>query len=259
MVGGWELIILGAATAILVPALGAGITAVGWALWGLSIRDAARANDPPVPDFRYDEAVRVKYVISLPPLPALDTPSAALGALMDVLALLDRVHGAHDAMERSYRKMLGAYIDGATESLQRQLDCYREASDALVRAGKFIADTMTEAEQVLGVDEAFALAPLRSTAAAWKQDGIPARTRELWVDAGVPIEHFGRIDEMVRVINIDSISPIPTLLERLSSTLLEFIRAVDIDRESINQIANVTGEEPQSLQRDTGARRRGGP
>jgi hypothetical protein len=88
---------------------------------------AARASDPPVPDFNYDEAVEVT-----PATYPFDREAAPepMRALFTAAELIERIHAAYDAMGEIHAKILGARVDDATQALQTQKEAYQTgASD----------------------------------------------------------------------------------------------------------------------------------
>src|SRR5204862_406852 len=94
-------VILAAAAAVAAalgafPAAGA-LAVAAFGAWSLAIWNKAQADDPPVPDFRYEERVEVRPVV--PELPRDGEPpwrdSVAL-----LLALVERVRATEEALGR---------------------------------------------------------------------------------------------------------------------------------------------------------------
>lgn len=154
---------------------------IAWAMWGLSIWDGAKAQDPPTPDYDYDERVELS-------VPRIRVPAEAgetMAALGQVTELAKRAQAAGEALDRIHRKLLGAWVDNATDALQAQADRYQEVLQTLVRAAGLLADIAGEAAEAVRQDAA--LAPERLEEAARRlRDDVPAELRDAARQAGLP-------------------------------------------------------------------------
>jgi hypothetical protein len=149
--------------------------------WGLSKWNGAKAQDPPTPDFAYDE--RVELAVAPVRVPA--EAGAAMVALGQVTELALRARAAGEALDRIHRKLLGAWVDNATDALQAQADRYQEVLQTLVRAASLLGDIAGEAAEALRQDAAFGPERLEEGVRRLRDD-VPAELRDAARQAGLP-------------------------------------------------------------------------
>jgi hypothetical protein len=187
-----ELILAGAALAAAAVALRAGnpiaagsLAVAGSALWGLAIWHVARANDPPVPDFQYDEPVNV--VPAAFPFDRETAPESLL-LLFAVIDLVERTRAAYAAMVKIHAKILGAHVDSATQALQAQRSAYEQALTVLRAATEQLPNAAGGAAAAIDRDPFFDPERLTEEAEGLRRAAPSAELEDAWRDAGLPDE-----------------------------------------------------------------------
>ena len=132
--------------------------------WGLAIWNKAQAEDPPAPDFSYDERVRVSPISHRV---RRDGAPPWVESLATAIDLLERVRAAHEALTLIHPKILGARIDGDTKALRTQADDYRAALARVQAAAAEIPNALAQAREDLEADER-PLAESREAVEAWR-------------------------------------------------------------------------------------------
>jgi hypothetical protein len=171
-----------AAVALANPVAAGVALELAFLMWGLSIWNGAKALDPPAPDFDYDERVE----LSVAPVRVPAEAGPAMVALGQVTELALRAQAAGEALDRIHRKLLGAWVNNATDALQAQADRYEEVLQILVRAASLLADIVGEAAEAVRQDAAFAPAQLEDAARRLRDDDVPAELRDAARQAGLP-------------------------------------------------------------------------
>ena len=164
------------------PIAAASALEAAWAMWGLSIWDGGRAQDPPAPDFDYDE--RVELVVSQISVPA--EAGETLVRLGEVTDLALRARAADEALQRIHRKLLGSWVDNAADALRAQADRYAEVLQVLVRAASLLRNIVDEAAEAVRQDGAFAPGQLEEAARRLRDNDVPAELRDAARQAELP-------------------------------------------------------------------------
>jgi hypothetical protein len=187
------------------------LAAAAFALWGLAIWHKAMADDPPVPDFRYDERVEVRPVSH--EVRREDGPAWA-DSVATVIDLLERTRAAHEALARIHAKLLGAHVDGDTEALRMQADDYRAALGWLQAASAEVPDAIALAVEELETDERLSPERVEAAVEAWRSGDTVDAGRKVWQDNGLPDEAFE--DFLERMPHFGALPPLGRALARIA-------------------------------------------
>jgi hypothetical protein len=227
---------LKAAAAALAAAVGVfSLAAIGaFALWGLAIWHKGQADDPPVPDFRYDERVRVEPAVH--ELDREDAPPWA-APVAAVLNLLERARAAQEALGRIHAKILGARIDGAAEALRLQADDYRAALARLQAAAAELGNAAALAAEELATDEGMSAERLAADLEALRSGATLDTTRQAWRDNRQPEEAFD--DLYRRVAQLADVAPLGSTLPAIARHATEVAQA--LTEESTGMLALADG------------------
>jgi hypothetical protein len=184
------------------PFAAAGLAVAGWASWGLAIWHVAQANDPPVPDFQYDEPVNVAP--SAFPFDRETAPESLL-PLFTVIDLVERTRAAYAAMVKIHAKILGAHVDRATQALQAQSSAYEQALAVLRAAAEQLPNAAGEAAAAIDRDPLFDPERLAEEAEGLRRAAPGAELEDAWRDAGLSDEALRDLQQ--RMAQIESLPP----------------------------------------------------
>jgi len=227
---------LKAAAAALAAAVGVfSLAAIAaFALWGLAIWHKGQADDPPVPDFGYDERVQV-----VPPVHDLRREDAVPWAepLAVMLNLLERARAAQEALGRIHAKLLGARIDGATEALRLQAADYRAALARLQAAAAEVDNVAALAGAQLASDERMSAEQLAADLEALRSGATLEAARQAWRGNGLPEEAFEDLHR--RIAQLAEVAPLGPVLPVIARHTVELAQA--LTDESIEVLALADG------------------
>jgi hypothetical protein len=213
----------------------AGIYAVAaFAAWGLAIWNKAQADDPPAPDFRYDERVEMRPVT--PEFPR-DGEPLWTDALASVLALLERVRAAAEALGRIEAKIRGARIDGAGEALRLQAGDYRAILARLAAAAAEVPNAIALAREALEADDRLSGKSVGEAVEALRAGRSVDSGREAWRDVDLPEEAFD--DLLERIPHFDGLPPLGQALGGVAEQTVAFAEA--LGEEATDSLALVEG------------------
>ena len=202
-------------------------------LWGLAIWHKGQADDPPVPDFRYDERVRVEPAVH--ELHGEDAPAWAAPAAA-VLNLLERARAAQEALGRIHAKILGARIDGAAEALRLQADDYRAALARLQAAAAELGNAAALAAEQLATDEGMAAERLAADLEALRSGATLDAARQAWRDNRQPEEAFE--DLYRRVAQLADVAPLGSTLPAIARHATELAQALTEESTGVLALAD---------------------
>ena len=208
--------------------------ALGFFFWGLAIWHKGKADDPPVPDFRYDE--RVQVIPVLYDLRREDAPPWA-EPLAVLLNLLERARAAQEALGRIHAKLLGARIDGATEALRMQTADYRAALARLQAAAAEVENVAALAAEQLATDERMSAEQLAADLDALRSGATLEATRRAWRDNGLPEEAFEDLHR--RMAQLEDVAPLGSMLPVIARRTVELAQA--LTEESTEHLALAEG------------------
>ena len=227
---------LKAAAAALAAAVGVFSPAAiaAFALWGLAIWHKGQADDPPVPDFGYDERVQV-----VPPVHDLRREDAVpwTEPLAVMLNLLERARAAQEALGRIHAKLLGARIDGATEALRLQAADYRAALARLQAAAAEVDNVAALAGAQLASDERMSAEQLAADLEALRSGATLEAARQAWRGNGLPEEAFEDLHR--RIAQLAEVAPLGPVLPVIARHTVELAQA--LTDESIEVLALADG------------------
>jgi hypothetical protein len=188
---------LAGAMAALAAAVGLASAAAifAFALWGSAIWHKGQADDPPVPDFRYDEQVTVAPRRF--DFPGDDT-SAWTGPVATVVDLLERARVADEAMTLIHAKILGARVDRAAEALRMQIDDYRAALARLGGAIEHLPNAAALAAEAMRTDHRWDADQLAVDVDAWRSGRSVEEIRRLWLENGLGEDAFEDLARRMR-------------------------------------------------------------
>jgi hypothetical protein len=152
------------------------------------------AQDPPEPDSRYREPVRLKS----PRLSGVldnSTESKAVGALISAVA---QIFAAGLALSEIEGRWMGARDAGDKKAMDFQKAAYQEMRARLLKIVGRINSLAGEAERVFSKEAFFALPTLNKLLTQLEETGLPKRLRELAVEADVSWESMVALDTAVR-------------------------------------------------------------
>jgi hypothetical protein len=207
---------------------------IGFFLWGLAIWHKGQADDPPVPDFRYDEHVQVTPAVH--DLRREDAPPWA-EPLAALLNLLERARAAQEALTRIHAKMLGARIDGAAQALHMQAADYRAALARLQVAAAEVENVAALAGEQLATDERMSAEPLAADLEGLRSGATVDATRQAWRDNGLPDQAFEDLHR--RVAHVENVAPLGLMLPIIARHTVELAEATT--EESIEVLALADG------------------
>ena len=187
--------------------------AIAWGLWGPAIVHKAMADDPPTPDFAYDERIRVSPISH--PVRRDDAPPWA-DSLATGIDLLARVQAAHEALALIHPKILGARIDGDTKALRTQADDYRAALARLQAATAELPNALAQAREDLEADERLA-GESQDAVEAWRSGSTIDAGRRLWRENDLPENVFDDLVE--RSAHFDELPPLGQALAGISGPM----------------------------------------
>lgn len=202
-------------------------------LWGLAIWHKGQADDPPVPDFRYDERVRVEPAVH--DLHREDAPPWA-APTASVLNLLERARAAQEALTRIHAKILGARIDGAAEALRQQADDYRAALARLQAAAAELGNAAALAAEQLATDEGMSAEQLAADLEALRSGATLDAARQAWRDNRLPEEAFEDLHR--RIAQLEDVAPLGPTLPVIAQHTLELAQALTEESTGVLALAD---------------------
>jgi hypothetical protein len=214
---------LAAAMAAMAAAVGLASAAAifAFALWGLAIWHKGQADDPPVPDFRYDERVIVApRRFEFP----RDDASAWTGPLATVVELLERARAADEAMILIHAKILGARVDRAAEALRMQIDDYRAALTRLAGAVEQLPNAAALAAEALRADQRWDADQLAAYVDAWRTGRSVEEIRRVWLESGLGEDAFDDLGR--RMGEAEDFTPMPGALVEISDLTTRLAEAL---------------------------------
>jgi hypothetical protein len=206
---------------------------VGFALWGLAIWHKGQADDPPVPDFGYDERVRVEPAVH--ELRREDAPPWA-PPMAAVLNLLERARAAQEALARIHAKILGARVDGAAEALRLQADDYRAALARLQAAAAELGNAAALAAEQLATDERMAAERLAADLEALRSGATLDAARQAWRDNRLPEEAFEDLHR--RIVQLADVAPLGSTLPVIVQHTIELAQALTDESTGVLALAD---------------------
>jgi hypothetical protein len=226
---------LKAAAAALAAAVGVfSLAAIAaFVLWGLAIWHKGQADDPPVPDFRYDERVRGEPAVH--DLAREDAPPWA-ASVAAVLNLLERARAAQEALGHIHAKILGARIDGAAEALRLQADDYQAALARLQAAAAELGNAAALAAEQLATDEGMAAERLAADLEALRFGATLDAARQAWRDNRQPEEAFD--DLYRRVTQLADVTTLGSTLPAIARHATELTQALTEESTGVLALAD---------------------
>jgi hypothetical protein len=206
---------------------------VGFALWGLAIWHKAQADDPPVPDFGYDE--RVQVVPAVHDLRRGDAPPWA-EPMAVMLNLLERARAAQEALARIHAKILGARIDGATEALRVQAADYRAALARLRAVAAEVENVAALAAEQLAADERMSAEQLDADLEALRSGAMLEAARRAWRDNGLPEEAFEDLHR--RIAQLEDVVPLGSMLPVTARHTVDLAQALTEESSEVLALAD---------------------
>jgi hypothetical protein len=190
-------------------------------LWGLAIWHKGQADDPPVPDFRYNERVAIeprRHEFPTEGVPGWTT------ALVAVVELLERARAAHEAMTLIYAKILGARADRTIDAWRLQTDDYRAALTRLQASAAEVPNAAAVAAQELRSDHRWSADQMAADLEAWRS-GQPVDTaRRIWQESGLPDDVFRDLEH--RLEAVEHLTPLPDALIEIGATIMTLSEAI---------------------------------
>jgi hypothetical protein len=230
-----ELKSAAAALAVAAGSLNPWAAVVGFALWGLAIWHKAQADDPPLPDFGYDE--RVQVVPAVHDLRREDAPPWA-EPLAVMLNLLERARAAQEALTRIHAKILGARIDGAAEALRMQAADYRAALARLQAAAAEVENVAALTAEQLATDERTSAEQLAADLEGLRSGATVDATRQAWQDNGLPEEAFEDLHR--RTAQLEDVAPLGSMLPVIARHSVELAQALTEESTEVLALADGT-------------------
>jgi hypothetical protein len=204
----------------------------GFALWAQAIRHKAWADDPPAPDFDYQDRVTVT-----PRTFGFDRADAspAMTALFTLIEVLERIGAAEEAMGLIHAKILGAHVDRAVEALQMQAEDYRSALAVLSAAAEQVPPTVANAVGAMGEDERFDPRAVTDAWEAWRRGESRAEVEEAWREAELPEEALRDLAE--RAERFESLPALQEVLPRMAAVVAQLAEAARSESDEVLSLA----------------------
>jgi hypothetical protein len=214
---------LAAALVALAAAVGLAAAAaiIAFALWSLAIWHKGQADDPPVPDFRYDERVAIeprRYEF-----PDGDGP-AWTGALAAVVELLERARATHEAMTLIHAKILGARVDRAIEAWRMQTDDYGAALARLRATAAEVPNAAAVAAEEMETDERWGADQMTADIDAWRSGRTVDAARQVWLESGLPQDAFADLER--RMEAVEDLTPLADALIEIAGLTVTLSEAM---------------------------------